>query len=155
MTYKCLDCGHIFEDGEEGSFFENGEFWGAPYSQRKSCCPLCKGNYEETTPCVICGSEHLDNELAGGVCDECLENYKYDIRLCFEIGKFATETIDLNSFIISMFDKEEIEEILFQALLNDEKIHGKVDCQKFINEDKSWFAERLTEEVKKNEQAKG
>ena len=56
MTYKCLECGHIFEEGEEGHYFENGECWGAPYSQKIYCCPLCKGDYDVTTPCEICGS---------------------------------------------------------------------------------------------------
>jgi predicted amidophosphoribosyltransferase len=145
-----LDCGHIFDDGEEARWTENvGEFWGAPAMERMTGCPLCRGDYEATTPCEICGSEHLDDELISGICEECLEEYRYDINTCFEIGKAETESIELNSFIVSLFDREEIEEILLKALLQEEKIHGKVDCQKFIDVDKSWFAERLAEEVKK------
>ena len=154
MTYKCLECGHIFEEGEEGHYFENGQYWGAPYSQKISCCPLCKGDYEETVPCEICGSEHLEDELISGICEECWENYRYDINTCYEIGKSETDSIELNSFIVSLFDREEMEEILLKALFQEEKIHGKVDCQKFIDADKSWFAERLAEEVKKNENSK-
>jgi hypothetical protein len=155
MSYKCLACGHIFDEGEEARWTENvGEYWGTPAMERMTGCPLCRGDYERTTPCEICGSEHLDDELVGGVCDECLEDCRYDINICYEIGKSETESIDLNSFIVSLFDREEIEEILLKALLQEEEIHGKVDCQKFIDIDKSWFAERLAEEVRKNEQAK-
>lgn len=149
MTYKCLECGHIFEEGEEGHYYEKGTFWGELYSNKIKCCPLCNGDYAETTPCKICGSEHLDNELINGICEECLEDCRYDINICYEIGKSETESIELNSFIVSLFDREEMEEILFKALLQEEKIYGKVDCQKFIDVDKSWFAERLAEEVKK------
>ena len=149
MTYKCLECGHIFEEGEEGHYFENGECWGAPYSHKIYCCPLCKGDYDVTTPCEICGSEHLDKELVGGICEECLEEYRYDIKTCYEIGKNDTEKVELNCFFTALFDREEIEEILLNAVLQEEKIHGKVDCQKFIDTDKSWFAERLVEELEK------
>ena len=149
MTYKCLDCGHIFEEGEEGHRYENGECWGAPYSQKIACCPLCEGEYEETVPCDICGSEHLKDELISGVCEECIENYRYDIKACYEIGKNDEETIKLNVFFASIFDKEEIEDILLTALLKEEKIFKKVDCKKFIDKNKEWFAERLAEEVRK------
>jgi hypothetical protein len=149
MTYKCLECGHIFEEGEEGHYYENGEYWGALYSQKKSCCPLCKGDYEETVPCEICGSEHLKDELISGVCEECIENYRYDIKTCYAIGKNDEENIKLNVFFASIFDKEEIEDILLTALLKEEKIFKKVDCKKFIDKNKEWFAERLAEEVKK------
>ncbi len=151
MTYKCLECGHIFEDGEEGCYYEGGEYWGTPYSLKISCCPLCKGDYDETTPCDICGSAHLEDELTSRVCEECMEEYRYDIETCYEIGKNETDSVELNIFFTTLFDKEEIEDILFTALLKEEKIHERVDCQDFINRDKTWFAERLEEEVKKNE----
>ena len=149
MTYKCLECGHIFEEGEEGHYFENGEFWGVPYSQKMSCCPLCKGVYEKTVPCEICGSEHLKDELISGVCEECIEDYRYDVKTCYEIGKNDDKDVKLNLFFASHFDKDEIEDILLTALLKEEKIFKKVDCKKFINEYKEWFAERLVEEVNK------
>lgn len=156
MWYKCLDCGHIFEEGEEKKWQECvGEFWGTPTYQTYSGCPLCRGDFEETIPCDICGSEHLENELIGGVCEECIEECRYDINTCYEIGKNDDEPIKINLFLATLFDKEEIEEILLNVLLQREKILGKVDCLKFINADKSWFAEILAEEVKKNEKAKG
>jgi hypothetical protein len=156
MTYKCLECGHIFEDGEEAHWSESrGEFWGRPCSEEMTGCPLCKGDYAETEPCDICGSAHLPDELTSGVCEECIEEYRYDINTCFEIGKNENEKIPINCFLASLFDKDEIEDILFKALLKEEKIYNKkTDCKQFIDSDKNWFAERLAEEVKKNENSK-
>lgn len=148
MTYKCLECGHIFEEGEEGHYFENGECWGAPYSQKIYCCPLCKGDYDVTTPCEICGSEHLEEDLNGGLCDECIDKYKNDIEMCFKIGKNDDDKVELNCFLASVFEKDEIEEILFEELKKLNK-YVTVDCEKFINSDRSWFAERLLEELEK------
>ena len=148
MTYKCLECGHIFEEGEEGHYFENVECWGAPYSHKIYCCPLCNGDYDVTTPCSICGSEHLEEELNGGLCDECIDKYQNDIEMCFKIGKNDDDKVELNCFLASVFEKDEIEEILFEELKKRNK-YVTVDCEKFINSDRSWFAERLLEELEK------
>lgn len=150
MSYKCLDCGHIFECGEETYHTESrGEYWGSPCSVTISGCPFCGGDYQESIPCQICGKENLEDELHGGVCEECLEKYRYDVELCNNIGKKDDETIKLNCFLASMFDKEEIELILFEELKKVQK-YTKVDCGKFIfDADTDWFAERLVEEVKK------
>ena len=66
--------------------------------------------------------------------------------------------VELNCFLASMFDKQEIEEILFRELKNEEKYIKELvnlDCEKFVNSNRDWFAERLAEEVKKDENAKG
>lgn len=148
MAYKCLDCGHIFEEGEQAVWYETHGLDTPPY-EKWSGCPLCKGSYEKTIQCDICGSEHLKEELSGGVCEECIESYRYDINICYEIGKKDDSAIKLNSFLATMFDKDEIEEILFEALLKDQEINKKVDCQKYIDSDKNWFGEILAEEVTK------
>ena len=153
MAYKCLDCGHIFEDGEEAHWSESrGEFWGVACSENMSGCPLCKGEYEETTPCAICGSEHLEDELSGGVCDECIDEYRKDFDTCYEASIGETTEIQINSLLASLFDVSDIEQILKEYIRDRWQ---DVDCSPFIDEDKSWFGERIAEEVKKNENAKG
>jgi hypothetical protein len=151
MAYRCLECGHIFEEGEQARWSESrGEFWGVACSENMSGCPLCKGDYEETTPCKICGSEHLENELSGDVCDECIEKYHHDIDVCFKVGANDTETIEINCFLASMFDKEQIEELLLNALKEKREYmrdYVDKDCEKFVNSDRSWFAENLAKEV--------
>lgn len=72
MSYKCLECGHIFEDGEEKRWVETHGLDAPPYEEM-SGCPLCLGPYRETTPCKNCGSEHLPSELEDGLCEECRE----------------------------------------------------------------------------------
>lgn len=153
MSYICLNCRHIFEDGEQITFQENrGEYFGVPCFKKISGCPCCGGEYEESKPCDICGSEHLEEDLNGGLCDECIDKYKHDVDMCFKIGAGDTEAIELNCFLASMFDKEEIEEILFRYLKDREKYIKEFiehDCEKFVNSDRSWFGERLLEELEK------
>lgn len=149
MAYKCYDCGKVFEypDVWEES---RGEFWGFPAYESMSGCPYCQGDYKEAIPCKICNSECFEDELESDVCSECIEKYQYDIDMCFKIGANDTDKVELNCFLASMFEKEEIEEILFKKLKEEEK-YKRVDCKKFIESDRSWFAERLLEELEKEE----
>ena len=148
--YKCLECGNLFEEGEEAIWSENrGDFWGSPCSESMSGCPICKGQYEKTVECSICGSEHFENELEQGVCDDCLEEYSINIDVVFKMAKGSEDTISINSFLYSVYDKETIEEILLENLKQTAK-YRQEKIKKFFNDDKIWFAERL-QEVLKNE----
>jgi DNA-directed RNA polymerase subunit RPC12/RpoP len=127
MSYICLDCGNIFEEGEQITFQENmGEHFGVSCSKKISGCPLCGGEYEESTPCVFCGSEHLEEDLNGGLCDECIDKYKNDIEMCFKIGQNDDDKVELNCFLASVFDKEDIEKVLFRELKEREKYAGSI-----------------------------
>ena len=153
MSYKCLDCGHIFEYGEEAVWSEfRGECFGVESYEKMDGCPLCRGDYEETVKCSICGSEHLEDELNGGVCDECIDEYRKDFQTCYEVSFGETEDIKINALLASLFDVSDIEQILKEYIRDRWQ---DVDCSQFIDEDKSWFGERIAEEVKKNENAKG
>lgn len=153
MAYKCLDCGHIFEEGEQARWSEGrGEFWGSPCSEEMTGCPLCKGDYEKTFRCAVCGSEHLEDELSGGVCNECIDEYRKDFSSCYEISRGETQEIEINALLASLFNVADIERILKEYVLYRWQ---DVDCSPFIDEDKSWFGERLAEEVNNNENRKG
>lgn len=132
--YKCLECGNIFEDGEQTSRFG------------VDSCPLCNGAYEETTSCKICGSAHLEDELNGGVCDECIDEYRKDFDTCYEISLGETEEIKINSLLASLFEVSDIEQILKEHIRYR---WSEVDCSEFIDADKYWFGTKLLEEVKK------
>lgn len=74
--YKCNECGHVFEEGEQAEWVEthgfdygNGEHW--------SGCPVCKGAYEEAKPCKICGTYDKDND------EEYCDNCKKDVERRF------------------------------------------------------------------------
>ena len=143
--YKCLECGNLFEEGEEATWSENrGEFWGSPCSESVSGCPICKGEYEKTTKCKLCNSENLKDELTSGICDDCLEEYSTNIDVVFKMAKGSEDTISINSFLYSVYDKETIEEILLENLKQTAK-YRQEKIKKFFNDDKTWFAERLQE----------
>ena len=153
MAYKCLKCGNIFEEGEQARWSESrGEYCGTPCSETMSGCPLCKGEYEETVQCAVCGSEHLEDELFGGVCDECIDEYRKDFDSCYEISLGEKTEIKINSLLASLFDVSDIEQILKEYIQDKWQ---DVDCSTFIDEDKEWFGTKISKEVKKNENAKG
>lgn len=152
MTYKCLNCGHLFEEGEEAVWEEDrGEYWGVRCSEQMSGCPMCKGEYEETVGCKVCGSRHLYEELNGGVCDDCINTYKKDFNMCYKISFGQTETIEINALLASFFDVGDIEAILKMYIL---KKCPDADFSEFIEQDITWFGERVAEEVSKNEKSK-
>lgn len=145
MAYKCLECGHIFEDGEQVRWEERHGLDSPPYE--KHCgCPVCKGSFEETKQCKICGGEFLKDELNGGcVCDECINDYCKAFDVCYKVSKNEKTEIEINCLLATLLDVEKIEEILYQYL----KAEKEVDCSLFIEQDKDWFAEKLAEEVRK------
>jgi hypothetical protein len=154
MAYKCISCGHIFEDGEQGSYQEYmGEHFGFPAYDTFYCCPICKGDYEKTVPCEICGSEHLEDELSGGVCDDCIESAK-NLKDCVSVGKYKKETIRLNGFFGEVFNQNEIEQILSEYISQMKCDDSKRLFEKYIDSDKEWFGEMLVKEVKSNENTK-
>ena len=78
MMFKCCECGHLFEDGEQAVWTEeHGEKW--------SGCPICKGGYEEVHQCKECGDWHTEDELYEGWCEKCLRetiNYGTFFEYC-------------------------------------------------------------------------
>lgn len=150
--YKCYDCGAVFDEPierEEG----RGEFWGVSCSETVSGCPECRGDYEEAYQCEICGEYFFEDELHSDVCDNCIDVYKNDVDVCYKIGDEDTEEIKINCFLATMFNAWEIEAILYNHLKNTNK---EIDCSPFIDNDRSWFAEKILEkEVFGNENAKG
>ena len=146
MAFKCLDCGHIFEEGEQSRWEEHHPYGMGYAAEEFSGCPICNGDFEETKQCEICGGEFLEDELNGGcVCDECIEEYSKDFDTCYKISDNEKEEIKINALLVSLLDVDEIETILYHYL----KTKRDIDCSKFVNQDKDWFADKLVEEVNK------
>ena len=80
MMYRCCECGHLFEEGEQAVWYENqGECHGVTAMERFDGCPLCHGDYEEVYQCKKCGDWHTEDELYDGWCEKCLrESINYD-----------------------------------------------------------------------------
>ena len=145
MAYKCLECGHIFEEGEQARWEEHHPYGMGYAAEEFSGCPICNGDFEETKQCEICGGEFLEDELNGGcVCDECIEEYSKDFDTCYNIANQDKQEIKINGLLATIFDTSEIEQILFEFLKKDGE---KNDSLKYIEQDKDWFAEKLAEEV--------
>lgn len=152
--YKCLDCGHVFDDGEQEVWEESrGEFWGAPCSEVVDGCPRCHGDYEEAKKCSICGGVFVDDDLFGGVCEECIEKHGKDIGMVLRVSSHQQEEIRLNCLFTNFFKKNEIEKILFEELTK-KHLNGEIDFKKFIEDDIEWFGEYLAKEVEKDEKGK-
>ena len=145
MAYKCLECGHIFEDGEESVWYED-------YGRMMSGCPNCYGAYEETVECEICGAVHLSEELNGGVCDECIDEYRCDFDTCYAVFLGETQSVEINALLAALFDPCDIEQILKEHIKNR---MPNIDCSGLIDADRSWFGDNLAKEVNKSENKKG
>lgn len=131
--YRCKECGHLFEEGEQKKRYEdNGEEW--------QCCPLCSGDFEEAETCEICGA--AAEELHGGVCDECIkENSNFET--CYEVSETSKNEIKINSFLAEYFGASNIEKILFDRLKEMKEAGEKIDCTEFIESDVDWFGEQI------------
>lgn len=85
MSWKCIDCGHIFDDGEEAIREEKHPYGDTTASEYFSECPVCGGDFEETVSCKKCGGAFLEDELIGSYyCEDCLkESLTFDNFLGF------------------------------------------------------------------------
>jgi hypothetical protein len=145
MRYQCHECDRRFEEPDiitETHGMTDGS------CEKIGVCPYCKGYFEEMHKCRICGQYFTDDELSGGVCDECIYEHSTDIELCHRLGEEAEETIKINGFIASVFSEEQINEILWNRIKEISRIVN-VSCYDFIESDKSWLAEKLIEEKQK------
>ena len=98
MMYRCCNCGHLFEEGEQAVWHENygAEIGGETFDG----CPLCRGDYEEVHQCKECGDWHTDDELYDGWCEKCLrETINYDTF--FEYCEANKDEQYLDIFVMS------------------------------------------------------
>lgn len=70
--YKCLECGHIFEDGEQNIIKEDHGLSGGFYEEF-ACCPVCNGDFVEVFNCDKCNKVMEKDNLYDGLCLDCLE----------------------------------------------------------------------------------
>ena len=100
MMYRCLNCGNLFEDGEQATWYENqGECHGSIAMGRFDGCPLCRGDYEEVYQCKGCGDWHSEDDLYDGWCEKCLrETINYDTF--FEYCEANKEGNYLDTFVM-------------------------------------------------------
>ena len=101
MMYKCCECGHLFEEGEQAVTYETHGFYQPPYEEIHSC-PVCGGDFEEVHQCKECGEWHTEDELYDGWCEKCLrETINYDTF--FEYCEANKDEHYLDMFVLSEF----------------------------------------------------
>lgn len=105
---KCLDCGHIFEDGEQKTYAEHHPYGDTTAAEYFSVCPICGGDYEETVSCESCGGEFLEDELvASYYCEECLKETAdaktfYDYASDIDAGLDSDRVNTIDHFMFSV-----------------------------------------------------
>lgn len=98
--YRCKDCGHLFEDGEQKRGRSlMGEHFGAPYYEDYDGCPKCGGDYEEVHFCKIC-DEYTTDEY----CPDCIKKVSDLFREFVE--KNLTE--DEYELLVNMITEDEL-----------------------------------------------
>lgn len=65
--FRCVDCGHIFDVGEEKVYTE-------AHGEKMSCCPVCGGDFLEVDHCDGCYKVKWLDELYSGYCERCLRD---------------------------------------------------------------------------------
>lgn len=141
--HQCHECDRRFEEPDiitETHGMTDGS------CEKIGVCPYCKGYYEPMYQCKICGQYFTEDELSGGVCDECIYEHDTDIELLYRLGneEDAKETVKLNGFIASVLTEEQINEIVMRELRTI-NYAPYINGIEFIGSDKSWFAEKLLE----------
>lgn len=153
-VYKCLECGHIFEDVEAYD-------WVEPSGERFTGCPVCFCAYGEAYQCNRCRSYHLPDELYEGMCLECLKELSTPQNIA---DWCETDTLLAEQFYAFYYDSliadssEQLRQLLRGGLLQRcaldklSRKHETADkCFEFVNdseENRSDFAKWLRKERK-------
>lgn len=147
--YKCLECGHIFDEGEWSVWSETHGFSDGRY-EKQTGCPICRSAYEKTVSCKRCGGEYLEDELYDGWCEDCLRDaVTYDLFL-----EYLQETNSLAQFMFVKFYGTGVPGGMNEKLLgalkdrygrmkNDDRIRGVFEfltlCKEFVMDDDGDF----------------
>ena len=150
MMFKCCDCGHLFEDGEQATWIE-------PHGEPMSGCPVCHSSAEIVDQCARCREWEDADHIYHGWCAECLRDtvcYQMFFDYCEAYKKHG----HLDSFVMMYFfdmdapknPTEEFHELMVKVYWQKVKEFDFInDCLAFIEEDYREYAEWLNKrEVK-------
>lgn len=150
MMFKCCECGHLFEEGEQAVWEEKHGFIDGPF-EKWSGCPLCKSDYEEVHQCKECEEWHTEDELYSGLCESCLrktinydtffeyceankdEHYLDAFVMCYLLN--CDEVPKYPSWDFHQLMKETYKRRVAEAKLIKCKFDFLADCIRFIMDD--------------------
>lgn len=155
--YKCLECRHIFDEGEE-------QRWVEPHGEHMAGCPVCGCAYDEAYQCDRCGTYHLSDELYSGFCADCITK----IAMPRVLADYAeSNTLIAEEFYSYYYDSfiadtsTQLRQLLRGGLLQRaslESLNGYTDtrkkCRKYIAKDEEHltdFAEWIKKKGKRND----
>lgn len=150
-VYKCLECGHIFEDDEMAQ-------WVEPPGEFMSGCPICLCAFDEAYQCDRCGSYHLSDELYCGLCTECIAEQATPQNLTNFVEKSVLLAEDFYGFFYDSLiadSSQQLRQLLRGGVLQRaalEKLNGlkatEQKCREYIlssEENITEFAAWITE----------
>lgn len=135
--FKCLNCGHLFDEGEQAVKRDRHGFKDGP-AEEYSTCPVCGyTDLEQTVRCRKCGGEYLEEEMHGHICDKCVSDYvNYDTFLQFATSsaKYSDEMDVLEDFIFHMvFDVQPTTRSSYDMKMEFQDLYKRrVDCDKLM-----------------------
>lgn len=142
---KCLYCGSVFDEDE---IVHSKQWLTDNYYEIVGLCPNCDHDeLADAYRCLICEEYFCEEELTDGLCSECsqelIERYRHDIYGCMRVCQDDKEDVEINAFLAAMYTTQQIEELLFQNLIeSNEQI--PVDCLPYIQ--KYNFIEHVLDE---------
>ena len=143
--FKCWDCEATFDEPKNTSELL-GEYHGQPAYQTYACCPECGGSFTEAEQCEICGEWFFEDELDDEICEMCIEEkkdeYRYNVKACYDVLKDETIEIEINPVLAMLLKKSEIENILTEYVLNN-----SFDCKDVVEQYEDWFIEEIKKGV--------
>ena len=142
MMYRCCECGHLFEDGDQAQWEETHGFSSPPH-EKWDGCPMCNGDYEEIHQCKGCDEWHTENELYDGWCEKCLrETINYDTFFKYCEANKDENYLDL--FVMKEFFDAEMPKYSSYAF-HDLMIRVYCERVSSIKVEKSFFGKSLDE----------
>lgn len=107
----------------------------------------CGGEFVKAKKCEICGEYIPEDGL--DLCDNCIEKGE-TLENALKIGDENNISVEINGFLASMFEKDEIEEILTRELKRADvdfiKSSIREKVSNYLNEDVDSFVQFLKEE---------
>lgn len=135
--YKCLHCGHEFEDIDRKHYDHGTGVW-------EEYCPNCGSeDFEEAEQCELCGEWHVADKVHNGVCDDCLQKAE-TMGNVVAFGNTDKQEVELNGFLAWAFTPSEIEDILINELLKSKDLANNY-MHNYVMNDPYMFARHIKE----------
>lgn len=142
--YVCNRCGEVTDELESYTEMHGAEGTSnyGPITFDKEC--HCGGNFVEAKQCNLCGEWFDPDTLYDGICEDCLKKATTEEN-AYKLGEECKESVEINGFLKSVFDTDEIEQILKNAYEDLPQYYKNRDATNYCLDDIEAFAETLNQ----------